>query len=224
MTFTFDPATATTRNGYVSRLWANRKVAALIDEIRQSGAAGTVSSDDPRYKEIVDEIVRLSVKYGILTEYTAFLAKEETKFGVPAGAPGSPSAAASENLRRSMEERGGAGGVQQQMDMEAKSYSLLAFSNRVWVARDMSTGTTGAMQNIADKTFYYRNNRWVDAGALDKEAEAPDEEVAFGSERYFEVLDELRAENRQGALAQEGDVLLVHNNRRLLIKAPAPGR
>ena len=31
---------------------------------------------DPRTKELVEEIVRLSTKFGILTEYTSFLATE----------------------------------------------------------------------------------------------------------------------------------------------------
>ena len=32
--------------------------------------------DDPKYRELVEEILRLSTEFGILTEYTAFLARE----------------------------------------------------------------------------------------------------------------------------------------------------
>ena len=35
---------------------------------------------DPKLKELVDEIVRLSTEYGVLTEYTAFLALDGTDF------------------------------------------------------------------------------------------------------------------------------------------------
>ena len=34
--------------------------------------------DDPRMKELIEEVVRLSTEFGILTEYTAFLAREGT--------------------------------------------------------------------------------------------------------------------------------------------------
>jgi len=85
--FTFNLDHATTRNSFVPRLWASRKVAFLIEEIRQAGAAvggapsGTAVAgmNDPRMKELVDEIVRLSTEFGILTEYTAFLAREGTQ-------------------------------------------------------------------------------------------------------------------------------------------------
>ncbi len=77
---------ATTRNGFVPRLWASRKIGLLVDAIReQGGTSGVVSiasksATDPRTRELVDEIVRLSTEFGILTEYTAFLAKERTDF------------------------------------------------------------------------------------------------------------------------------------------------
>ena len=58
------------------RLWAQRQIAGLIDAIRQSGADGTQPS-----KELVNEIIALSTEFGILTEYTAFLAAEDADFG-----------------------------------------------------------------------------------------------------------------------------------------------
>ena len=79
---------ATTRNAFVPRLWASRRIATLIDAIRQMGAGSppryAAASDaaalagDPRFEELVGEIVKLSTEFGILTEYTAFLAEEGT--------------------------------------------------------------------------------------------------------------------------------------------------
>ena len=76
---TFDPATASARNGFVPRLWATRKIAALIDEVRQNSADARQPENDPKMKELVDEIVRLSTRYGILTEYTSFLATDANR-------------------------------------------------------------------------------------------------------------------------------------------------
>lgn len=51
---------------FVQRIWATRRVGYLIDQIDMSG----------QNKELVDELVSLSTRYGILTPYTAFLADE----------------------------------------------------------------------------------------------------------------------------------------------------
>ena len=112
--FEFKPKSAHVRNAFVSRLWASRKIATLIDAIRQMGAepslriAGSfnatrnptqqqirnanprvnVSADpnaDAKLKELTEEILRLTAEYGILTEYTAFLAREGTDLAINDG-------------------------------------------------------------------------------------------------------------------------------------------
>ena len=57
----------TTENSFLPRLWSTRKVAFLLDEIRLRG----------RNQELVDEVVRLGKRYGILTPYTSFLVVED---------------------------------------------------------------------------------------------------------------------------------------------------
>jgi Ca-activated chloride channel family protein len=51
---------------YIASLWASRRIGYLLDAIRLNGPN----------KELIDEVVHLSLEYGILTEYTAFLAQE----------------------------------------------------------------------------------------------------------------------------------------------------
>ena len=51
---------------FVEKLWATRRVGDLIDQIDLHG----------QNKELVDELVALSTRYGILTPYTSFLADE----------------------------------------------------------------------------------------------------------------------------------------------------
>jgi Ca-activated chloride channel family protein len=62
-----------TGNDFVPRLWARRRVAHLLDQIRAHG-----ESD-----ELEDEIVRLGKKYGIVTPYTSFLVTEEEAMATP---------------------------------------------------------------------------------------------------------------------------------------------
>lgn len=51
---------------FVEKIWATRRVGDLIDQIDLHG----------QNKELVDELVAISMKYGILTPYTSFLADE----------------------------------------------------------------------------------------------------------------------------------------------------
>ncbi len=53
-------------NGFVEKVWATRRIGELIDEIDLHG----------QNHELVDELVELSKKHGIMTPYTSFLADE----------------------------------------------------------------------------------------------------------------------------------------------------
>jgi Ca-activated chloride channel family protein len=55
------------RSGLVPRIWATRKIGYLLDQVRLHAN-----------KEVIDEIVRLSKEYGIITPYTSYLADERT--------------------------------------------------------------------------------------------------------------------------------------------------
>ena len=57
-------------NNFLPRIWAARKLGYLVDQVRLSDNPGGK-------KEIIDEIVRLSREYGIITEYTSFLVDEQ---------------------------------------------------------------------------------------------------------------------------------------------------
>ncbi|MDP7111907.1 MAG: VIT domain-containing protein [Myxococcota bacterium] len=53
---------------FIPRLWAQRKVGFLLDEMRRNG----------EQRELVDEVITLSKRFGIMTPYTSFLVVEDT--------------------------------------------------------------------------------------------------------------------------------------------------
>lgn len=53
------------------RLWATRKIGHLLREVRLQGPND----------ELIDQIVRLSIRYGIVTPYTSYLVSEDAPFG-----------------------------------------------------------------------------------------------------------------------------------------------
>ena len=64
-------------NDFLPRVWAMRKIGHLLEEIRLSG----------RNQELVAEVVELSRRHGIVTEFTSFLV-EEPGAAVPVAGPG----------------------------------------------------------------------------------------------------------------------------------------
>jgi Ca-activated chloride channel family protein len=51
---------------FLPRLWATRKIGALLNQVRLKGPE----------QELVDQIVKLSIRYGIVTPYTSYLVTE----------------------------------------------------------------------------------------------------------------------------------------------------
>lgn len=216
--FTFNFDKADVRNGFVPRLWASRKIAQLIDIVRQMGADSAVSKDDPKVKEIVDEIVRLSTEFGILTEYTAFLAREGTDLA-------DRDAVLRESAHwlesRAMRSRAGLGAVNQSLNMIGqKKQETLNIRNSFFDA-DMNRVSISTVQQINDRAYYRRGNRWVDSRLVSNEAEVkPTKIIEFGSEEFIELAEKMARDNRQGAIALVGDVLLQIDGEPVLIKMP----
>jgi Ca-activated chloride channel family protein len=224
--FGFDLSAATTRNAYVPRLWAGRRIAVLVDAIRQLGADGPaapgtpppISPGDPRFGELVNEIVRLSTEFGVLTEYTAFLARDGTDLSRPAEL----SSRAAENFdAKAIKVRSGWASVNQTLNnAQMKVQGCLNYSNSFLDENLNSVALTG-VQQVCDKAFFNRGGQWIDGAAIGKvSVTRPDEVVSFGSTEYWDLVSRLIGENRQGCLALGGDVLLDVDGKTVLVKSP----
>ncbi len=73
VTIEFDDVRFTAAGGddNVPGLWATRKIGALLRDIRLNGPS----------EETIDQIVRLSIRHGIVTPYTSYLVTEPAPFG-----------------------------------------------------------------------------------------------------------------------------------------------
>ncbi|MEQ8769203.1 MAG: VWA domain-containing protein [Phycisphaerales bacterium] len=233
----FNPAEATVANSFVPRLWAQRRIGDLIASIRQAGAEGKQPE-----QELVDEIVRLSTEHGILTEYTSFLAAEETQFagrtsvnGMDMDASLALSSRANFELAdQAVNTREGAGAVTQDTNNAARKSSTyvqqnsfavtgggggqspFAGGNQV-VEREINT-----VQRVADQTLFQRGpNRWVDARALTRETDEPEVTIEFGTDAYFDLVTDLATQNRQGLIANRGEILLMNRGQLVLVRNPS---
>ncbi|MDR3622953.1 MAG: VIT domain-containing protein [Paludisphaera borealis] len=219
-------------HNFVERIWAVRRIGYLIDQIDLSG----------QNKELVDELVSLSTKYGIMTPYTSFLADERVQLH-----------AMSQNVDRarlslgSLSEFSGASGVAQRgakslyMREERAAGASFAEPNQItgFSADAAKSGQTGqsagmmggmmggmaggrsfrrnpaaeakttpgmmgmagqnpeaAIRRVGSKTFYYKDQRWVDA-VVKPEEDAKAKLIRQFSDEFFALARSQGAELNQ---------------------------
>lgn len=216
---------------FIPRLWATRRVGALLDQIRLNGESS----------ELRDEVTELARKYGIVTPYTAYLiVEDEARRNVPQASLSMPAIRGREQRvelerlsRQLKEEKTGAGAVNiatanrslQSADnyrfaADAQSLSLAAAAPAPAIAgRALSVATgeanaTVALQQqasrfAAGRNFVLNNNQWVDSQAQALTNAKP-VRVQFNSSEYFKL-----AADRELApvLALGSNVQFVHKNR-----------
>jgi len=208
--FTFNLDKASTANAFVARLWASNKIAVLSEAIRDLGADGATANTT----ELVSEIVRLSTQFGILTEYTAFLAEEGTSL---AAVTSNATRTTGNYSDRAMKMRSGPAAVSQADNLQkAVESKQLNVRNR-FLDDKMQAVEITSVQQVQAGALFNKGNRWTDANAA-KIERAPDRTIEIGSAEFGHLVDELAADNRQGLLALRGELLLEHRGQLVLIR------
>jgi Ca-activated chloride channel family protein len=212
----FDPATATVANAHIPRLWATRRIGVLTDALRDLGSATGSGNqlpapNDPRARELVDEIIKLSLQHGVLSEYTAFLARD--------GAPFDPRPAeihhqALRNFQdRAMRTRSGAGSFNQEANsVAAKASSVMNRDNR-YLDQELQPARAGGVQQVGDKTFFENKGAWTDSSLAGNAAPPDLVEVRIGTPDFDKLVDSLVAGHRQSVLSLPGDIIFNHEGR-----------
>ncbi|MBA3531122.1 MAG: VWA domain-containing protein [Ardenticatenales bacterium] len=182
--FTYDDLRLTgdeeSDNGWLPRLWATRKIGTLLQSIRRNG----------EQREVVEEIIDLAIRYGIVTPYTTFLVDEgdgEDFFSeegrnelMDAPPPMAP-------------ESSGAGAVQ-----ESEELSDMTQSERGAALPTAPLGTTEGgeadgsggdvaappIRTVGARSFVHRDGRWIDTRYQEGMSLT---HVPFGSDAYFEL-------------------------------------
>ncbi len=194
-TFTYEGQefVADSRGGAASlaelpRLWATRKVGYLLNQVRLHGAD----------QETIDQIVKLSIRYGIVTPYTSYLVTEPQALGGAAqnriadqtynNLLAAPTAAAS-----------GAQAVQ-----KAAGEGALQSAD---VAAAAPAEAANVMRIVAGRTFVLVDGIWTDT-AFDPDKAAP-KKVSFLSDDYFSLAQ--ASPDLSAALALGEQVIVMYN-------------
>jgi Ca-activated chloride channel family protein len=216
--FGFDPNQADVRNSFVPRLWASRKIAEMITQIQILGADPTLTEDDPRVRELATSIIALSTEFGIITEYTAFLAQEGTELGNAAELIGQTAG----NLAAGMGARTGGYSVGQTINNAMQRSQDVLNRDSSYLNSSMERTRIVNTQQANDLTFFFKDGWWIDSRLADIQDQLePDQTVVFGTDEFMDVALSLALENRQGALAFAQDVVILVGEMIVMIDIPA---
>jgi Ca-activated chloride channel family protein len=151
----------------IPRLWATRKIGYLLHQIRLQGPE----------QELIDQIVRLSIRYGIVTPYTSYLVTEPMPLGAVEqerianevfsdmeSAPAAPSYG-----QEAVEQAAGEGALR---EADAISAPPAEVANRVRI--------------VGPRTFVFSEGVWVDT-AFDPDV-MQTVKTAFLSDDYFALV------------------------------------
>jgi len=155
------------KGSFIPRLWATRKIGYLLNQIRLHGES----------RELVDEVVELSIRYGIVTPYTSYLVQEDADVLTREGRE-SLAARELESLAAAPEMVAGADAVTQ-----AEEKAAIQSADR---AEAPMGEAAQVVRIVGDKTFVSQNGVWTDTTFDPSRMTA--QQVGFGGERYFELL------------------------------------
>jgi len=218
------PAGKDMRYVFVEKIWAVRRVGYLMDQIQLSGKS----------KEVIDELIRLSKKYGIMTPYTSFLADETTRLHRPAEVRAKAAASAS-GLARNTD--GFAGQRDAKMRQALNDSTVMAESSAPATPGPAGQGQgrgggvrmfgkagrknyeegkyeyVKGLRNVGNTSLYRRGKLWIASSAstldLKKDADKIKNVKRFSKEYFDLIRRNTVAENQVMASQQDKEEMLI---------------
>lgn len=204
-------------NEFVPQLWAMRRVAYLMDQIKRNG----------ENKELRDEIIALGTRYGIVTPYTSALVlepgmrfedmeRQQGQQGIGSIRPTTGARPMNAPAAKPAQDLGGvgrmspvaAGAAGESAVKESAANAKRRNADKVQVAD--AENKSAAINRIGGKTFYLSNNVWNDS-EYKPDAKLPMVKLKFASDEYYKLLkDEPRLAD---FLAQGVNVTVVWNGK-----------
>ena len=123
---------------FLPRLWAGRKIASLLDQIRLYGES----------EELVDEVIRLSKRHGIITPYTSFLIDESKNYS-------------DEEMARAVH-TAAAPAVGAQAVQGSAALKTLAEADTV-------QANVESVRIVGDRAYFLKDGTWIDSTYNDQE-------------------------------------------------------
>ncbi len=174
-------------NSFVASLWAARRIGEILDELDLHG----------KNQELIDELVDLSLRFGIMTPYTSFLANEDTRladsrrlsetarrlvkhgFSLQTGQAAfaqrefKQALKSAEQLSRGAPAGAGVGGLPFGMSPGAPRsgwFGGAVGSKELAAEEELEWTAHERVRRVGSKTFYWKQGLWRDATVTDDQA------------------------------------------------------
>jgi Ca-activated chloride channel family protein len=227
---------------FIPVVWASRKIGYLLDEVRLHGEK----------KELVDEIIRLSKEFGIMTEFTAFLVTEPNVTLAEANRrvtdaftdsrrerTGSWALGQSQNAARlktapAPQASAGAKGGYYQYGATAGPAGPVGSTNYTYLDSVGRVQAVQNVQNVGRRAFVQQGQVWVDQDvkphlpvvAIQNYSRAYFQLASASADarRYLAVGDEVKfvLNNQTVVVGPEGKTELTDKELRALVEEPSP--
>jgi Ca-activated chloride channel homolog len=195
-------------HSYLPRLWAMRRIAHLTE----------VAQNNNESKEVIDEIIALSKKYGIITNYTSFLVTDPSENRRLPQGPGPIPVLRREAMGRpippsqmaapgSIAFEGGAGGAAFDADRLLRSFAAERGNGNKMEESKKKAVATAKQINVLKDSFalnqepggetmiktvndktFYLRNGFWTDSTYDQAKSPSSKEITFGTKEYFDLI------------------------------------
>jgi len=196
-------------NAFVEKIWAMRRVGEIIDQIDLEG----------KNEELVEELVRLSKKHGIITPYTSFLADENADRNDLADARRRADASldmlAETAGKKAFGQRQLKGNLQRAAQAPAADGAIGGAGAgqgggvRYYSTEQDKEVVVDTVQRVGSKTFYREGDQWVDESVSEEEQKNA-KQIERYSKAYFDLVSK-HGKDAAKYLAMEGNVIVKLN-------------
>ncbi len=192
------PATTGSGMAFVAPLWASRRVGECLEQMRLEGSDA-----------VLDEVVGLSRRYGIVTEYTAAIDAADA----PDLSDAEVASQAREQMRRARNVNSGKWAVMQSVnDKGLKSKVAVNSAENGFMDAQGERKEASSVKQINGSAFYQKDGGWFEA---DDGVERVQRSVKRYSPEYFRLAEE--SEDFSRAAALDGDVILNHGDEQIRV-------
>ena len=179
-TYRADFSASDDTHDFLPHLWATRKIGYLIDEIR-------LHSEN---RELKDEIVRLSKKYGVMSPYTSYLVQEEELMAFRQDIPSPSGIIPARDAIRADAAYEAASGVNKtgahalNVPMVSGVYAVQMSKQSKKMKEAKTLADDEFMRRIGSRTFYFKDGFWVDS----EYEEEKTVDIKYSSQAYMDFI------------------------------------
>jgi len=210
-----------TDNDFIAPLWAARNVGYLLDQIRLHG----------ENKELIDAIISLSKKYGIITPYTSYLILEDEQINLTNNNIRDDQVVFNHRFAPSVDEefksrgkeeysnlnkKSGQSGVVSSSEVQNLGYSERLEDSKQGASRMLYKDKTGKTQNLSSqvrniqgRAVYQKNDEWIDLYVQNSKNQKMNR-IQFASTEYFNLLNKYPETSQFLSLGQ--NVKFIYKN------------